>query len=97
MTRSERKLRVRIGRNLRRLRTLHMFTQQKLAEISGLHWRHIQKIEKGEVNVTLQTITRCADALQVDAGALFNDMDSKIVSEPRAGAMQCRAPVSLQS
>jgi transcriptional regulator with XRE-family HTH domain len=71
MTRSERKLRTRIGRNLRNLRTLQALTLQKLADISGLHWRHIQKIEHGEVNITLRTVTRFADALKVDAGTFF--------------------------
>jgi transcriptional regulator with XRE-family HTH domain len=95
MTRSERRLRVRIGNNLKTLRTSRRFTQRKLGEVSGLHWRHVQKIEKGEVNLTLHTLARCAEALQVDAAKFFENLEPKpIAAEPRTGAMKCAAPIS---
>jgi hypothetical protein len=38
-----------------------------------MHWRHWQKIEAGEVNATLQTLVRIADALHVDPVDLVRD------------------------
>jgi hypothetical protein len=36
-----------------------------------MHWRHWQKIEAGELGVTLRTVARLIEALGTDIGALF--------------------------
>lgn len=36
-----------------------------------MHWRHWQKIEAGEVNATLHTLSRLCDALSVDVRDLL--------------------------
>ena len=59
-------LRFRLADNLSRLRVSHRLTQLQLGKASGLHWRHVQKIEAGNVNVTLVTIARLANGLEVD-------------------------------
>jgi len=65
--------RKRVGANVRRLRVRAQLTQEALAGQVGLGWRHIQKIEAGEVNVTLATISRLASALSVDPAVLLMD------------------------
>lgn len=58
--------RERIASNLARLRTERALTFETLAERSGLHWRHVQKIEHGDLNITILTLSRLADGLSVD-------------------------------
>ena len=59
-------LRKRVARNLARLRAEQGLTFEQLGQCSGLHLRHLQKIEAGESNVTLMTLARLADGLGVD-------------------------------
>lgn len=49
---------------------LHM-TRERAAALSSLDVRHLQRIEAGEMNVTLATILRLADALDVPVPMLF--------------------------
>lgn len=41
-------------------------TQETLAEKCGLHFTYVGSVERGERNVTLQTIVRLARALEID-------------------------------
>jgi transcriptional regulator with XRE-family HTH domain len=54
-----------LGASLRRLRLAHGWSQDVLAARSGLHRAHIGEIERGETNVTLQTLKTLADTLKV--------------------------------
>jgi transcriptional regulator with XRE-family HTH domain len=54
----------RVGATVRRLRLEHEWSQDVLADRSGLHRAHIGEIERG-ANVTLQTLKTLADALKV--------------------------------
>ena len=66
-------VRRRLGDNVRALRTRALLTAKKAAERAEMHWRHWQKIEAGEVNITLFTLVRVADALNVEPGHLLLD------------------------
>jgi transcriptional regulator with XRE-family HTH domain len=57
--------------NLKVARRAKNFTQETLADKSGLAIRHLQKIEAAEVNVTLGTIAKIAKALRVSVHTLF--------------------------
>jgi transcriptional regulator with XRE-family HTH domain len=46
------------------------FSQGKLAELVGLNIRNVQKIEAGETNVLLTTVTRIRTALGCSADKL---------------------------
>jgi transcriptional regulator with XRE-family HTH domain len=70
---TETMVRRRLGDNVRALRTESLLTIKKAAERAELHWRHWQKIEAGHTNVTLYTIVRVADALNVEPGHLLLD------------------------
>lgn len=54
-----------LAHNVRRLRVRLGFSQEALAEKSGLHRTYIGAIERGERNVTLLTLNRIAKALDV--------------------------------
>lgn len=59
------------GANARRLRLKCKLTQERLAELSGLHPNYIGGIERGERNVSLVNIIRLARALQCRIEDLF--------------------------
>jgi len=54
-----------LGTNIRRLRLEQGWSQDVLSDRSGLHRAHIGEIERGETNVTLQTLKTLADTLKV--------------------------------
>jgi len=55
----------RIGANIRAWRLKRKLTQDVFAERAGLHRAHVGEIERGESNVTIQTIKIIADTLKV--------------------------------
>jgi DNA-binding XRE family transcriptional regulator len=80
------------ARNVHRLRGRRQLTQQSLAERAGLVTRHIQKIEAGEVNATLNTIGRVAFGLEVEVPELFVTDDVASSRAPAALAARRRHP-----
>lgn len=76
---------MRLAKNLRLMRKRRGMTQEELAARSGLSPRHIQKLEAGEVNVTLRTVALLANALQVDLQKLFSTAASKDFRGPANG------------
>lgn len=59
-------LNLRLARNLRRLRHERGLSQEAAAEECGLHRTYIGAIERGERNVTLDTLQAVASAFGVD-------------------------------
>jgi len=53
----------RVGARLRALRKKKGWSQDVFADKSGLHRAHVGEIERGESNVSLQTLKTCADTL----------------------------------
>lgn len=68
---AQRTVRKQLARRVRELRGAKGFTQESLAQRAGLAVRHLQKLESSELNVTLDTLTRVAAALNVDITELF--------------------------
>jgi transcriptional regulator with XRE-family HTH domain len=63
------------GANIRKLRTQKGWSQDKLAEASGLHRTYISGIERCARNPTLQTIVALAAAFGVDPSVLLEGGD----------------------
>ena len=63
------------GRRVRQLRKKRKCSQEKLAEMSGMHWTYIGQVERGERNLTLQSIQSIARALRVKIANLFDGID----------------------
>lgn len=59
------------GDRIRQLRKTKSWSQEKLAEESGLHRTYIGGIERGERNVGLLNIKRLADTLGISPSKLF--------------------------
>ncbi|MGH7434755.1 MAG: helix-turn-helix domain-containing protein [Polyangiaceae bacterium] len=55
-----------VGRRIRELRLARQLTQERLAEELGTATPHVQAIERGVRNLTLVTLFRVADALNVE-------------------------------
>ena len=53
-----------LGGNLRRVRDAKNLTQERLAEMTDLHIRSIQKIEGGEITILVTTLYRLKAALK---------------------------------
>ena len=62
-----------LARNLRALRLARGWSQEKMAEKCGLHRTYVGAIERGERNVTLETLNALALALGVSAAELIID------------------------
>jgi len=54
-----------IGANVRAWRLKGKLSQDVFAERSGLHRAHVGEIERGESNVTIQTLKIIADTLKI--------------------------------
>ena len=62
----------RFGAKLAYVRKSKKVSQIKLAEIVDMNFNYIGKIERGEANVTINTMVRIANALDVDVCELFD-------------------------
>jgi transcriptional regulator with XRE-family HTH domain len=60
-----------LGGAVKRLRVERGLSQEALDDIAGLHANHIGGIERGERNVTLATLFKLAEALEVPPDELL--------------------------
>ncbi|UJC79942.1 XRE family transcriptional regulator [Rhodococcus erythropolis] len=60
-----------VGRNLRRYRQERGYSQEAFAEVMGVHRTYMGGVERGERNLTLQTLERMAGILDVDPLSLL--------------------------
>ncbi len=63
------------GTRLRSLRDKKDISQERLAELAGVHWTTIGQIERGERGVKLVTLLRLAKGLGVDPAVLVKGME----------------------
>lgn len=64
-------LQVTVGKNLRAARLAAGLTLRQVAELSGILFQYVSKIENGEKNLTLSTIDNLARILRVDVSDLL--------------------------
>ncbi len=65
------KLRLLAAKRIRQIREGKELSQEGLADIAGLHRTYVSSVERGERNVTVDSLERLAEALGVDVRAFF--------------------------
>lgn len=65
----------RIALNVKVERTKKRLTQAALAELIDVHEKYIGKIENGRQNVTIKTLNKLANALNVNINKFFDRQD----------------------
>jgi len=65
------------GARLQSIRKKQEISQEKLAEISGLHRTYISSLERGARNPTLTTLDSLAQALNVDVAYLVTGISNE--------------------
>ena len=65
-----------LGRNVRRERDAKQFTQEKLAERSGLDPTYISDIERGRRNPGIKNVAKLAKALGLTTADLCKGVDA---------------------
>lgn len=64
-------LKVALGDKIRNLRRIKGLTQEELGEKAGLSYKYIGEIERGQVNVSFDSLIRIVNALSVMISDLF--------------------------
>jgi transcriptional regulator with XRE-family HTH domain len=55
-----------IGSNIKHYRTVLGLSQEKLAELAGLHRTYIGAVERGERNISAKNIAKIAEVLGIE-------------------------------
>lgn len=64
--------RLKLAATIRRLRRQQKWSQEKLAELCGLHPNYIGGIERGERNVSIDNIDKISRAFELRVKDLFD-------------------------
>jgi len=70
-TKKEKDFLKRLGQAIKQRRTEQGLSQEKLAELTGLHRTYVGSVERGERNVSALNIKSLADALECQASDFF--------------------------
>jgi transcriptional regulator with XRE-family HTH domain len=70
--------------NLRRIRHQQGLSQEGLAHAANLNTTHVAKIERGEREPGVRTVSKLAIALEVSAAELFETIDGRSTQDPLA-------------
>ncbi|RIT44609.1 helix-turn-helix domain-containing protein [Mycobacteroides abscessus] len=62
-----------VGRNLRAYRLERGYSQEAFADYMGVHRTYFGAVERGERNLTLQTLEKIAEFLNVDPRELLDE------------------------
>ncbi len=60
-----------IGRNIKKARLKAKMTQSEVAEKAGIHTNYFARVERGEVNVSIEVIEVIAKALRVKSSEIL--------------------------
>lgn len=60
-----------LGKRVRELRKERSYSQEKLAELAGIHENHVRRIEGGTANPSFIVLVKLAKALSVPAAELL--------------------------
>ncbi|MGG2085470.1 helix-turn-helix transcriptional regulator [Priestia aryabhattai] len=63
------------GQAVKKYRQEKSISQEKLAEITGLHRTYISEVERGTRNVSLINIIKIAKGLDINSSQIFMEME----------------------
>jgi transcriptional regulator with XRE-family HTH domain len=66
-----------VGRNLRAYREAKGLSQEGFADLLGVHRTYMGGIERGERNLTLRSLERIAERIELDPTALIERTPAK--------------------
>jgi transcriptional regulator with XRE-family HTH domain len=61
----------RLGKRIRKLRSEHDWSQEEFADICAVNRSYMGRIERGELNLTLDSLEKVAKGLGVSVSALL--------------------------
>ena len=67
-------MQTRLWARIREIRTSQGFSQERFAEACELHRTHVSLLERGRINVTVNTTRHMAHVLQISLSELFGEM-----------------------
>lgn len=70
-------LNLRLGKNLRAIRLNRGFTQERWAERLGYDRTYVASLERGERNISLDSLTTLADQLGVEPLSLLEEVPTE--------------------
>jgi transcriptional regulator with XRE-family HTH domain len=65
-------IRQKFGKNLRRERDQHSWSQEELGHVADIHRTYISDLERGARNPTIELVEKLAKALGVSMGTLLD-------------------------
>ena len=74
-----------LGERIKTLRTAKGFTQEQIADKTGISRQKYARIEKGVNNITLDILSKIATVLNVTVGDITRVLDEKPIISYRAG------------
>lgn len=70
-------IRLQVGKNIRIYRKKRNYTQEKLAELSGIDYKYLQRLEgKNPPNIKVETIARLSKVLNISPDKLLQTKES---------------------
>ena len=81
-----------LGRRIRAERTAKKMTQEELAECAGLHPTYIGQVERGEKSLTVASLEKIVEGLEISFSDLFENI--RPPTKPAGYAMQCYHKIS---
>lgn len=69
-------IRKKIGVNVGRIRSERNVSQSELSRITSINRSHINRLENGRCNVSIDVLVKIADALDVPLARLFAGLDA---------------------
>ena len=74
-------LHVRLGSRIRDLRVQRGWSQEDLADVSGLHRTYVGSAERGERNLTVDSLQALAGAFGLTLSGLLKDLDKGLKTD----------------
>ena len=76
-------IRAQLGHRIRALRKRQGLSQEELAHRAGVHWTYVSAVERGQRNVSIDSIGRIAQGLQITLKHLFSSFTRRLQLPPK--------------